>query len=417
MTAGSAARISVTRNRGLLSSVRSVAHARGSGTCAAPIGPAFARRLLWRAVLTLTGGITASGPLPRGGCVVVANHGSHADAPAVLAALPSTARPAVAAAADYWFAGGLRPRVCRALVGGFAVRRGGGGSADLDATADLLRAGRVVVVFPEGTRSRTGELGEFHRGALRLAAAAGVPVVPAGIAGTRRLLPVHGRPHLARVEVRFGAPLADPTPPAARAAVARLAAAPAVRADSALRRRVADFAASRTVLLVVAGWALAEAFSWPLLPEVLLAALVVAAPRRAVRLAATAAAASVAGCLLAYALYAAGGSAPQPLTTPRMHAAVAAETRAEGARAVRQQPLSGIPVKVYAAEAGRRHVPAGRFAEEVAVARGVRILGVGLALGAAGALLARWRRFYPAYLVVGVAGYAVGLSTVVSAWS
>ena len=64
---------------------------------------------------------------------------------------------------------------------------------DLLATVPALRAGRAVVVFPEGTRSRDGSVGAFHSGALRLAAAAGVPVVPVGIGGTDRLLPKHGR--------------------------------------------------------------------------------------------------------------------------------------------------------------------------------------------------------------------------------
>jgi 1-acyl-sn-glycerol-3-phosphate acyltransferase len=396
---------------GLRSSVRAEVYA-GAGSAAA-----VARRTFWRGVFSLAGGFTATGELLDGGCVVVANHSSHADAPAIVAALPAGRRPAVAAAADYWFAGGLRSRVCRALVGGFAVRRSGGGSADLAGAVDLLRAGRAVVVFPEGTRSRTGEIGEFRSGALRLAADAGVPVVPVGIAGTRGLLPVHGRIRPHAVDVRIGRPLTDPTADELRAAVAELAAAPAAAADSALRQRVAAFAGSRWALALVAAWALAEAFFWPLLPEVALGVLAVAAPRRAPKLAVTAAAMSLVGCVLAYLLYAAGGTVPQPLTTSRMEHVVAADTRAQGPAAVRHQPFSGIPVKVYAAEAGRERVGVASFAVHVAAGRGLRILGTGLLLGLAGAALARWRRFYPAYLVSAGAGFAVGLSTVVSSWS
>lgn len=378
---------------------------------------ATGRRLLWRSAFTLSGGLTVSGRLPAGGCVVVANHSSHADAPALLAALPAASRPAVAAAADYWFGGGIRPRLCRALVGGFAVRRGGGGSADLAAAADLARAGRAVVVFPEGTRSRSGELGAFHSGALRLAAAAGVPVVPVGIAGTRDLLPVHGSLGHGPVEVRIGAPLAAPTREEARAAVVALASAPARRADSTVRHRVARFAASPAALLFVAAWAVAEAFSWPLVPELALAVLAAAAPRAGLRLTATAAVASVVGCLLAMVLYAAGGSVPQPLTTERMRAAVAAEVRADGAAAVRHQPWSGIPVKVYAAEAGRRHVDPLRFTTAVALGRGVRILAVGALVTGLAAGLGRARRFFPAYLAVLLPGFGLGLSRVIATWS
>jgi 1-acyl-sn-glycerol-3-phosphate acyltransferase len=177
--------------------------------------PALARKALWRTVLTLTGGLRVHGAaaLPAGPCVIVANHRSHADTAALLAAVPARRRPAVAAAADYWFRGGVRPGVCRALCAAFPVRRSGGGSADLAAAARLLAAGRDVIIFPEGTRSRDGRTGEFHRGAARLAAAAGVPLVPAGLSGTGTVLPPGGtarRPRRAPVTVRFGAPVGLP---------------------------------------------------------------------------------------------------------------------------------------------------------------------------------------------------------------
>jgi 1-acyl-sn-glycerol-3-phosphate acyltransferase len=203
----------------------------------------LARALLWRTVLTLTGGLRVRGTtgLPAGPCVIVANHSSHADTAALIAALPAGRRPAVAAAADYWFRNGPRSRICQALCGAFPVRRAGGGSADLAAAASLLAAGRDVIVFPEGTRSRDGTIGEFHRGAARLAAAAGVPLVPAGISGTRALLPPDGftgrfaggsegriaaRPRRVVVTVGFGAPLDGAAPGAvaeARTRVAKLA--------------------------------------------------------------------------------------------------------------------------------------------------------------------------------------------------
>ena len=172
----------------------------------------MARRALWRTVLTLTGGlrVTACRGLPAGPCVIVANHRSHADTAALIAALPARRRPAVAAAADYWFRGALRPGICRVLCAAFPVRRTGGGSADLAAAARLLAAGHDVIVFPEGTRSRDGQTGRFHRGAAGLAAAAGVPLVPAGISGTGTLLPPDGatrRPRRGAVIVRIGAPV------------------------------------------------------------------------------------------------------------------------------------------------------------------------------------------------------------------
>jgi 1-acyl-sn-glycerol-3-phosphate acyltransferase len=165
--------------------------------------------------------------------LIVANHSSHADTAALIAALPAWRKPVVAAAADYWFRGGFRPAICRALCAAFPVRRSGGGSADLAAATRLLAAGHDVIVFPEGTRSRDGQIGDFRRGAARLAAAAGAPLVPAGISGTRALLSPGGpdcaggpggaggpgctggrggavgpgRPRRATVTVRFGVPV------------------------------------------------------------------------------------------------------------------------------------------------------------------------------------------------------------------
>jgi 1-acyl-sn-glycerol-3-phosphate acyltransferase len=170
--------------------------------------------MLWRAVLSLTGGLRVHGAaeLPPGPCLIVANHSSHADTAALIAALPAWRKPVVAAAADYWFRGGFRPAICRALCAAFPVRRSGGGSADLATATRLLAAGRDVIVFPEGTRSRDGQIGDFRRGAARLAAAAGAPLVPAGISGTRAVLPpggadCAGRPRRGVVTVRFGPPV------------------------------------------------------------------------------------------------------------------------------------------------------------------------------------------------------------------
>jgi 1-acyl-sn-glycerol-3-phosphate acyltransferase len=151
--------------------------------------------------------------------VIVANHNSHADTAALIAALPARRRPAVAAAADYWFDRGgpgrggvlprLRPWACQALCGAFPLRRGGG-TADLQAAGRLLAAGRDVIIYPEGSRSRDGSIGEFRHGAARLAALHGVPVVPAGITGTRALLPASGtgaRRRRGQVTVRLGLPV------------------------------------------------------------------------------------------------------------------------------------------------------------------------------------------------------------------
>jgi 1-acyl-sn-glycerol-3-phosphate acyltransferase len=61
--------------------------------------------------------------------------------------------------------------------------------ASLEAAKGKIRGGTSVVFFPEGTRSRSGELGRFKKGAFRMAIDLGLPVLPVSILGTRAILP------------------------------------------------------------------------------------------------------------------------------------------------------------------------------------------------------------------------------------
>lgn len=171
------------------------------------------RHSLWRAVCAVSGGLTVTGRWRvAGGCVVVANHCSHADTAVLLAALPAGAQPVFAAAADYWFDVPVRRFVASSLIGVLPVRRSGADTyAQLLAAArPALRAGRTVVVYPEGTRSTDGEVKEFRSGALRLARDCGVPVVPVAVLGTAEVLP-KGASFIchAPMRVRIGEPV-DP---------------------------------------------------------------------------------------------------------------------------------------------------------------------------------------------------------------
>ena len=59
----------------------------------------------------------------------------------------------------------------------------------LDKVIASLEAGESIVIFPEGTRSRTGKLGEFKRGSLLIAFKTGVPVIPVAISGSFDFMP------------------------------------------------------------------------------------------------------------------------------------------------------------------------------------------------------------------------------------
>jgi 1-acyl-sn-glycerol-3-phosphate acyltransferase len=379
---------------------------------------ATVRRALWRTALTVTGGLRVAGDLPSRPCVLVANHSSHADTAALVAALPARRRPMVAAAADYWFDRPVRRFACRALVNAFPVRRTGGGRADLARAADLLAAGHDVIVYPEGRRSRDGSIGPFHSGAAHLADLAGAPLVPVGIRGTRELLPVHGRLRRTTVTVHIGQPATDlARAEAAVAELVRVPGSPVERPDSWVRRRVAAFAASTAGLVTIAVWAFGEALVLPLLPEFALVILALAAPRQCVRLALVGAVASVVGGAVMYGLAAQDVRLPAPLTTVRMHAEAARMVADEGAAAMADQPMSGIPYKVFGAAAGRAHVGVVAFIVASVPARAVRILLVGVLAGAVGALARRWRQYYLAAVVAFVTLFAAGLTAVVQLWS
>jgi 1-acyl-sn-glycerol-3-phosphate acyltransferase len=93
-------------------------------------------------------------------------------------------------------------------VGGFPIQREGLGASGMKETLKRLKAGGIVALFPEGTRSPDGELGPIKPGIAVLATRVGVPVIPAGLAGVfetwlrSRRLPV---PH--PVRVHFGPPI------------------------------------------------------------------------------------------------------------------------------------------------------------------------------------------------------------------
>jgi 1-acyl-sn-glycerol-3-phosphate acyltransferase len=75
--------------------------------------------------------------------------------------------------------------------GAFKVRRGEGDVEAMCTAVELVRAGEIVVMFPEGTRQQKGlrkkHVARPHSGAARIALTASVPLVPAAIAGTDRL--------------------------------------------------------------------------------------------------------------------------------------------------------------------------------------------------------------------------------------
>ncbi len=144
---------------------------------------------------------------PKGGVVLAANHQSFLDPPAVGLALP---RQVCYLARRSLFR--LRP-VAWLLLGmhGVPVEREGVDAGAVRRVVRLLRAGRGLVLFPEGTRTRDGSVGPFRPGFAVLASLARVPVVPVAIEGAFEAWP-RGRllPGPGRLRVAYGEAMAPP---------------------------------------------------------------------------------------------------------------------------------------------------------------------------------------------------------------
>lgn len=146
--------------------------------------------------------------LPRRGPVILAaNHRSFLDS--IFLPLVVGRRVTYVAKAEYfddpktaWF--------FRA-VGQIPIRREGGDASEgaLAAATEVLEAGGVFGIYPEGTRTRDGLTHRGHTGLARLARRTGAPIVPVGLVGTDDCQPTDRKlPRVFRtVDVRFGSPI------------------------------------------------------------------------------------------------------------------------------------------------------------------------------------------------------------------
>jgi 1-acyl-sn-glycerol-3-phosphate acyltransferase len=124
--------------------------------------------------------------------VIVSNHSSHLDALCLLSALPlrdlDGAYPV--AAEDYFFVRLSRLAAASIFVNAIPFGRDQHVRRSMEMCRRLLRdTGNVLILFPEGTRSASGELNSFRRGVGSLLAGLDVPVVPCAIVGAHRAMP------------------------------------------------------------------------------------------------------------------------------------------------------------------------------------------------------------------------------------
>lgn len=153
--------------------------------------------------------------------IFAANHRSHVDTGAILGTLPKRFRSktAVAAALDVFGPdtnNGMRRRVGKDLlqfvVGAgfhaFAFDRFGPPLRSVRTSVQLIRNGWSLLLYPEGTRSKDAQIGQFKAGVGLLARFTGRPVIPVFVAGGEQVLPCGAfMMRAARIQVRYGSPM------------------------------------------------------------------------------------------------------------------------------------------------------------------------------------------------------------------
>ena len=143
--------------------------------------------------------------------ILVANHASHLDAIILGGILPSRFVGAVfpIAAGDTFFTKRASSIFATACMNALPIWRKNCGAHSLEDLRERLMEGACVyILFPEGTRTRTGEMASFKPGLGRLIAGTNIPIVPCHLDGTFVALPASGTvPRWKKISVRVGKPL------------------------------------------------------------------------------------------------------------------------------------------------------------------------------------------------------------------
>lgn len=170
-------------------------------------------RTLFKTLYSLK--VRNSGVLPKDRpYIIAANHTSHLDTPAVLAAVSlalgskEARKLHVIGARDYFFDSPLKSWLFSTCLNVVPIDREEISLSGLRMISSILENGESVLIFPEGTRTRTGQLQDFKPGIGLIALEFGAPVIPAFIEGAYEAFPPgKAVPTKGKIEVRFGEPI------------------------------------------------------------------------------------------------------------------------------------------------------------------------------------------------------------------
>jgi long-chain acyl-CoA synthetase len=168
-------------------------------------GLAIAQKLLYERALETTVHGRNHVPLHTN-FIVAANHSSHLDMGVIKVALGDAGEDLTSlAAADYFFRNKYRRAFFKHFTNLVPMERSGSIRKSMDTAEHVLRGGRSMVVFPEGTRSLSGEMADFLPSLGYLALRAGIGILPAHITGAYEALPKGAAmPRARELSVAFG---------------------------------------------------------------------------------------------------------------------------------------------------------------------------------------------------------------------
>ena len=148
--------------------------------------------------------------LPKRNFILVSNHQSYLDLQ-IDGSLCVPKRFHFIGQVDSWKGiAGFFVKLYYKIAGVIPLDRKSEGSrkAVIQKAVEILKKGEILIMYPEGTRSKNGELQEGKLGTAKIFLETGVPILPVGIKGTFELMPPHGKPKIKKeVKVNIGKPL------------------------------------------------------------------------------------------------------------------------------------------------------------------------------------------------------------------
>ncbi|MFC1704865.1 lysophospholipid acyltransferase family protein [Nanoarchaeota archaeon] len=147
--------------------------------------------------------------VPKGtGFIIAANHSSYLDHWILGSVITSHLDKKIHYLAKKEHFDSFHQRIIHTYFGAIPIDREKGGKRALRFAVSGLKKGKIIGIYPEGTRTLTGKIQHGKTGVARLALAAKVPVLPIGLIGTFKILPKGKlKPNLKKAKVNIGKPM------------------------------------------------------------------------------------------------------------------------------------------------------------------------------------------------------------------